>query len=109
MKVRFFGSSQCNECLEFFVLLNKYQVEYDYIDGTGFLGVDVNIGPPPYPLEYILRDAVGPDGQFHGNVGNKTSVIVDYPFITSRSTASSTLCCHKLVECLEKGLRRYGW
>ncbi|MFC1511604.1 type 1 glutamine amidotransferase domain-containing protein [Candidatus Latescibacterota bacterium] len=95
------------------IILGKHvtghPIEYDYKDGTGFLGVDVNIGPPPYPLEYILRDAVGPDGQYHGNVGNKTSVIVDYPFITSRSTASSTLCGQKMVECLEKGLRRYGW
>ncbi|WP_344447609.1 type 1 glutamine amidotransferase domain-containing protein, partial [Kitasatospora nipponensis] len=42
--------------------------EYDYKDGTGFLGVDFNMGPPPYPLEYILRDATGPEGRFHGNV-----------------------------------------
>ncbi len=95
------------------IILGKHvtghPIEYDYKDGTGFLGVDVNIGPPPYPLEYILRDAVGPDGQYHSNVGNRTSVIVDYPFITSRSTASSTLCGVKLVECIEKGLRRYGW
>ena len=83
--------------------------EYDYKDGTGFLGADFNMGPPPYPLEYILRDAVGPDGQYHGNVGNRTSVIVDYPFITSRSTASSYLCGEKMVECLKKGLRRFGW
>ena len=86
-----------------------HTIEYDYKDGTGFLGTDFNMGPPPYPLEYILRDAVGPDGQYHGNVGNRTSVIVDYPFITSRSTASSVLCGEKLVEVLEKGLKRYGW
>ena len=86
-----------------------HPIEYDYKDGTGFLGVDFNMGPPPYPLEYILRDAVGPDGQYHGNVGNRTSVIVDYPFITSRSTASSYLCGEKMVECLKKGLRRFGW
>jgi putative intracellular protease/amidase len=86
-----------------------HPIEYDYKDGTGFLGVDFNMGPPPYPLEYILRDATGPGGQYHGNVGNRTSVIVDYPFITSRSTASSYLCGEKLVECLEKDLKRYGW
>ena len=34
-------------------------MEYDYKDGTGFLGTDFNLGPPPYPLEYILRDATG--------------------------------------------------
>lgn len=86
-----------------------HPLEYDYKDGTGFLGVDFNMGPPPYPLEYILRDAVGPDGQYHSRVGNLTSVIVDYPFITSRSTASSYLCGEKLVACLEDNLRRYGW
>lgn len=86
-----------------------HPIEYDYKDGTGFLGVDFNMGPPPYPLEYILRDAVGPEGEYIGNVGNRTSVIVDYPFITSRSTASSCLCGEKLVDVLQGGLRRYGW
>ncbi|MEU7751298.1 type 1 glutamine amidotransferase domain-containing protein [Micromonospora sp. NPDC049101] len=83
--------------------------EYDYKDGTGFVGVDFNMGPPPYPLEYILRDATGPDGRFHGNVGRETSVIVDYPFVTARSTPDSFLGGEKLVEVLENGLRRYGW
>jgi putative intracellular protease/amidase len=83
--------------------------EYDYKDGTGFIGVDFNMGPPPYPLEYILRDATGPDGQYHGNVGRETSVIVDYPFVTARSTPDSFLAGEKLVEVLESGLRRYGW
>lgn len=83
--------------------------EYDYLDGTGFIGTDINIGPPPYPLEYILRDATGPDGQYHGNVGKEISVIVDYPFITGRSTPDSYMTGQKLVEVLEKGLTRYGW
>ncbi|BAZ47605.1 ThiJ/PfpI domain-containing protein [Nostoc sp. NIES-4103] len=83
--------------------------EYDYLDGTGFVGTDINIGPPPYPLEYILRDAVGPNGQYHGNVGKSISVIVDYPFITGRSTPDSYTTGEKLVEVLEKGLKRYGW
>jgi putative intracellular protease/amidase len=83
--------------------------EYDYKDGTGFLGTDFNMGPPPYPLEYILRDATGPNGRYHGNVGRPTSVIVDYPFITARSTPDSFLAGQKLVEVLESGLRRYGW
>lgn len=84
-------------------------LEYDYKDGTGFAGTDINIGPPPYPLEYILRDATGPDGQFHGNVGKETSVIVDYPFITGRSTPDSYLTGQKMVEVLDKELTRYGW
>lgn len=83
--------------------------EYDYKDGTGFLGVEFNMGPPPYPLEYILRDATGPDGAFHGNVGKELSVIVDYPFVTARSTPDSALSGQLLVESLENGLRRYGW
>jgi len=83
--------------------------EYDYKDGTGFLGTDLNMGPPPYPLEYILRDATGPEGGYHGNVGHETSVIVDYPFITGRSTPDSFLTGEKTVEVLEKGLKRFGW
>ncbi len=99
-----------------------HPIDYDYLDGTGFEGKHsldgsnkgfgdgfINFGPPFYPLEYILRDAVGPDGSYSGRVGHKTSVVVDYPFITSRSTASSTECGQKLVEVLEQGLTRYGW
>ncbi|GAA0691319.1 DJ-1/PfpI family protein [Kitasatospora atroaurantiaca] len=83
--------------------------EYDYKDGTGFIGVNFNMGPPPYPLEYILRDATGPDGAFHGNVGKETSVIVDFPYLTARSTPDSVPAGELLVQVLENGLRRYGW
>lgn len=83
--------------------------EYDWLDGTGFVGTDLNMGPPPYPLEYILSDAAGPDGQYHGNLGKPISVIVDYPFITGRSTPDSYMTGRKVVEVLEKGLTRYGW
>lgn len=99
-----------------------HPIDYDYLDGTGFEGphaIDgsnkgfgdgyINFGPPFYPLEYILRDAVGPDGGFIGNVGHETSVLVDYPFITSRSTASSLECGKLLIRVLEEGLKRYGW
>ncbi|MFQ5794607.1 MAG: type 1 glutamine amidotransferase domain-containing protein [Candidatus Bipolaricaulia bacterium] len=87
-----------------------HPLEYDYKDGTGFIpSGNLNFGPPFYPLEHILRDAVGPDGRYHSNVGRVTSVIVDYPFITSRSTASSHLCGEKLVEVLEEDLTRFGW
>jgi putative intracellular protease/amidase len=99
-----------------------HPIDYDYMDGTGFEGPHaldgsntgfgkgwINFGAPFYPLEYILRDAVGPTGQFIGNVGHKTSVVVDYPFITSRSTASSCECGSVLVQVLENGLTRYGW
>ena len=83
--------------------------EYDYMDGTGFLGTDFTMGPPPYPLEYILRDATGPDGAYHGNFGKPLSVIVDHPFVTGRSTPDSFLTGQKMVEVLELGLTRYGW
>ena len=84
-------------------------LEYDYKDGTGFMGTDFNMGPPPYPLEYILRDATAPEGAYHGNFGHEISVIVDYPFVTGRSTADSYTTGRKLVEVLEHGLQRYGW
>ena len=83
--------------------------EYDYKDGTGFVGVDFNMGPPPYPLEYILRDATGPEGGYIGNFSRELSVIVDYPFITGRSTHDSYATGQKVVEVLDKGLTRYGW
>jgi len=86
-----------------------HPLEYDYKDGTGFVGTDFNMGPPPYPLEHILRDATGPEGGYHSGVGRKISCLVDYPFITSRSTASSRQCGEYLVEVLENGLQRAGW
>lgn len=86
-----------------------HPLEYDYKDGTGFYGYDINIGPAPYPLEFVLRDAVGSEGEFIGNVGKTISAIVDYPFITGRSTGDSYKTGELLVEVLENGLRRYGW
>ncbi len=93
--------------------------EYDYKDGTGFaqmygydgqpMNTSANFGPPFYPLEYILRDAVGPDGQFHGGVGRSMSTILDYPFLTGRSTQDSKLVGELMIEALENGMRRYGW
>ena len=44
-----------------------------------------------------------------GNFGKETSVIVDYPFITGRSTPDSYLTGEKLVEVLENGLRQWGF
>jgi len=91
-------------------------LEYDYKDGTGFMKargtlLDFNMGPPPYPLEYILRDATAPDGAYIGNFGHETSVIVDYPFVTGRSTPDSRLTGRKLIEALDGDppLRRWGW
>ncbi len=86
-----------------------HAIEYDYKDGTGVLGVNANFGPPFYPLEFILRDATAPDGQYHGGVGYTTSTILDYPFLTGRSTQDSRLVGEKMIEVLEQGLRRWGW
>ena len=90
-------------------------LEYDYKDGTAFVSargqfLDFNMGPPPYPLEFILRDATGPDGGYHGNFGHPTSVIVDYPFVTGRSTPDSILTGQKMIEVLDgvPPLRRLG-
>ena len=84
-------------------------LEFDYHDGTGFAGTDFTMGPPPYALEYLLRDAVGSGGGYHGNFGKPTSVIVDYPFITARSLQCSHEFGEQFVNVLEKGTRRYGW
>jgi len=99
-----------------------HPIDYDYNDGTGFEGPHatdgsntgfgngyVNFGGPFYPLEFILRDATGPDGGFIGNVGHRISALVDYPFITGRSTGDALPTGRLLGEVLEKGLRRYGW
>jgi putative intracellular protease/amidase len=98
------------------IILGKHvtghALEYDYKDGTGFMRAEVagaNFGPPFYPLEYILRDAVGPDGQYHGGVGRTISTILDYPFLTGRSTQDSKLVGEIMIEALENGLKRYGW
>ena len=32
MKIRFFGSPKCKNCLELYVILNKYQIDFEYID-----------------------------------------------------------------------------
>lgn len=88
-----------------------HTMEYDYTEGWSILanGDYLDFGGPPFALEYILRDAVVPGGRFHGNVGRHTSVILDHPFLTSRSVASSDLCGEVLVRALKDGLRRYGW
>ncbi len=86
-----------------------HPVVHDYNDGHGYLRVDGGFPGAPYQLEYILKDAVGPEGQFIANIGKQTSVIVDYPILTARTTFDSVLCGQKLVEMMENGLTRYGW
>lgn len=105
----FARDSRLKQCILKGRHVTGHPIEFDYKDNYGFVGVTGAIHEVLYPLEYMLRDAVGPDGEFIGNVGNRTSVVVDYPIITSRSTYSSRLCGEKLIECLENGLKRFGW
>jgi len=86
-----------------------HAVEYDWHEGTGVMGINADFRWPFYPLEYILRDATQPGGQYHGGVGRTISTILDYPFLTGRSTQDSRLVGDLMVEVLENGLRRYGW
>jgi putative intracellular protease/amidase len=88
-----------------------HTIEYDYTANWAIWanGDYFSFETPPFPLEYIMRDAVGPHGQFHGNVGRITSVVVDYPFVTSRSVQCSDEIGRTLVKVLNDGLRRYGW
>ena len=67
------------------------------------------IRPGTDAIAFILRDATAPTGAYHGNYGKETSVIVDYPFITGRSTPDSYLTGQKMVEVLESGLRQWGF
>ena len=55
------------------------------------------------------RDATGPDGKYHGGVGRTLSTILDYPFLTGRSTQDSQLVGELMVKVLEEGLKKYGW
>lgn len=88
-----------------------HTMEYDYTAGWAVManGAPLVFESPPFALEYILRDAVAPDGEFHGNVGRLRSVILDHPFLTSRSVGESDLCGEILVKALTEDLRRYGW
>lgn len=88
-----------------------HTIEHDYTSDWAIWanGGYFSFETPPFPLEYILRDAVGPNGEFHGNVESDTSVIVDYPFITSRSVQCSDECGQAFVRVLTEGLRRSGW
>lgn len=88
-----------------------HTMEYDYTSGWAVTanGAPLVFNSPPFALEYILRDAVGAGGRFHGNVGHPLSVILDHPFLTSRSVGESDLCGEILVKALTTGLRSYGW
>jgi hypothetical protein len=47
-------------------------------------------------------------GESSGDIQPLSKVIVDYPFITGRSTPDSYLTGQKMVEVMETGLTRWG-
>ncbi len=88
-----------------------HPLAYDYTTAYGYANVTSTyefIGPP-IPMEFILRDAVGPDGEFIGNIDQPASVVFDYPFITARSVASSKKCGQKIVRDLFSNERWLYW
>lgn len=72
MKVRFFGSNKCEDCLKIFVLLEKYGINYDYYDGHDIENDDVynmceeqNIDQLPHlqiinSSNQVLSEHIGP-------------------------------------------------
>jgi hypothetical protein len=42
--------------------------EYDYMDGTGFVGVDFNMGPTPWNTFFVMPPA---EGAYIGNLARK--------------------------------------
>ena len=80
-----------------------HPIEFDYTTAYGYANVTSAypfIGPP-IALEYLLRDAVGPDGEFIPNLDQHISVVVDLPFITSRSVDESRECGRQVVQNLQ--------
>lgn len=86
-----------------------HALEYDWLDNTGVMGINHNFKTPFYPLEHILRDATAPGGEYHGGVGHAKSLVLDYPFLTGRSTQDSHDVGLVMLEVLERGLKRQGW
>ncbi|MCW4000767.1 MAG: DJ-1/PfpI family protein [Candidatus Bathyarchaeota archaeon] len=90
-----------------------HPLAYDYQEGSAFWDREHNkyfeTRFATIPLQLILELAVGPDGCFHGNVGQEVSVVVDYPFVTGRSIMDSYMTGQKLKEVLLEGIKRYGW
>jgi hypothetical protein len=60
-------------------------------------------------MEFVLRDAAGPDGEFIANLGHPESVVVDHPFITARDAGSAAGCGRAIVAVLKDDRRRSGW
>ena len=82
---------------------------FDWRAGTGFANTDAVLPGPPYPLEFVLRDAVGPEGEFMGDHPvEEISVVTDYPFVTGRSTMDSTETGRQFVAAVEGSKAKVG-
>lgn len=61
MRIRIFGGSSCKDCLEMFVILNKYGIDYEYIDafddGTQKLCDKHDVDELPH-VQFIEKEAV---------------------------------------------------
>ena len=76
-----------------------HPIEYDYHAGYSFTDPNTNesvtFGAVPYPLEYLLRDAVGTDGEFIGNFGGGWGYEEPYAQVCDpilETPANSDLC-----------------
>lgn len=66
-------------------------------------GTDVHTPGFLWPVEHLVRDAVGPQGQCIANEGasrEKPEVALDWPFVTGNSVESSIAYGKKIVEVL---------
>lgn len=61
MWVRFFGSSNCRDCLSSLVLLDKMQISYEYIDALSDISQDLcdkwNVDQLPH-IQFIEQNSV---------------------------------------------------
>jgi hypothetical protein len=55
-----------------------------------------------------LRDAVVPDGQYHGGVGRTPVHCPDLSVLDRMLTQDSQLVGELMIQ-VQKGVRRYGW
>jgi len=96
------GKIDPNKSIIFGKQVTGHPRRFDWKEGTGFAGTDLVIPGAPYPLEFVLRDAVGPNGAFLGDHPvEEISVHTDYPFVTGRSTMDSTETGRQFVEVVE--------
>ena len=77
MSLRFFGSPNCRDCLQIFVWLEQYCIEYKYYDGHDIENDDVynmceeqNINELPHlqlidNADQVISEHVGPISEKH--------------------------------------------